>query len=138
MNPAHHHGVKPRLTCGKSRTKQSFKADCDINNILKRFDKTGVLTHMNQRQPLYIDASEMLSYRDALNQVAQVNQHFEDLPSAIRAEFDNDPALYLDWVVSSTPEERQALVYGSSALPTDSPPAPAPAEPQGASDALEP
>lgn len=135
MRPEHHHGVKPRLVCGKSRTKQSFKADCDINTILKRFDKTGVLTHVNRRQPIYIDASEMHSYRDALNQVIQVESHFAELPSDIRAEFDNDPAVYLDWVVSSTPEEREALVYGTSAPSPLPEPASTPVEAPEASEA---
>lgn len=135
MHPSLHHGVRPTLTCGKSRTKQSFKADCDINNIIRRFDKTGVLTHLNQRQPLYIDASEVMSYRDALNHVIQVEEHFEDLPSAVRAEFDNDPAAYLDWVVHSTPEERSALIMGT---PAPSTPAPAPAEPEDVPTPSEP
>ena len=34
-------------TSGLSRTKQSFKNECDVNNILKNYNKTGILPEGN-------------------------------------------------------------------------------------------
>lgn len=35
--------VKPRLTCGPGKTKQSFAAQVNVNNIVARYHKTGML-----------------------------------------------------------------------------------------------
>ena len=31
---------------GPSRTKQAFKEECDVNNILRKYEKTGLITHV--------------------------------------------------------------------------------------------
>lgn len=102
------------------RTKQSFKAECDINNIMSRYLKTGIVEFVNKHSPQYHDVTG-LEYQDAMNIVAHSQSLFADLPSQLRAEFDNDPALFLDFVNDPanrpemaamgllTPEATQAL-----------------------------
>lgn len=80
-----------------SRTKQSFAAECDINNIMARYLNTGLITHENTRQALYGDATGV-DYQSAQNFIAAANSEFQALPSAIRSRFDNDPALFLDFI----------------------------------------
>jgi len=80
-----------------SMTKQSFKDECDINNIMAKFQKTGALTHYMRHAPEYGDATQV-EYADALNVVANANTMFEELPSSIRKKFDNDPAKFLEFV----------------------------------------
>lgn len=81
---------------GPSRTKQSEKAACDINNIVARYKTTGFVDHLNKRPAQFLDVSEVNDYRSALDQVTKANVFFMGLPAKVRARFDNDPARFLD------------------------------------------
>ena len=96
--------------------KQSMKAECDINNIVAKYEKTGVLTHLNASQATYADVSELTGYRDALDKVIAAEELFMALPSEVRAKFHNDAALYLDFVGSASEADLNELsskVYGN-------------------------
>lgn len=79
-----------------SRTKQSFRDECDINNILRQFNVTGQLP-IDGVQPQYGDFSGITDYQSALNAVMEAQDSFLALPAKIRAKFDNDPALFVDF-----------------------------------------
>ena len=80
-----------------SLTKQSFKDECDINNIVSRFDKTGVLDHEALVKPKFGDFLGVSDYQTALNQVIEAEEAFEALPAKVRARFDNQPADFLEF-----------------------------------------
>lgn len=74
-----------------SRTRQEFAEECDINTIMARYERTGVISHVDPRAPVYLDASE--SPRDlqhALEILATAETAFMSLPAGVRKEFDND------------------------------------------------
>lgn len=102
-----HHNIRPTLDFSNVEpvTKQSFKAETDVNNIIKRFDRDGVLSHIREGAPLYLDVSDMPDYRTALDTVNAIDDNFMELPAALRLQFDNDPAQWLDFVNSATREE---------------------------------
>lgn len=75
-----------------SRTKQSFKDQTDINKIIARFGRTGMLTHVNTRQPFYGDVSMIDSYQSCLNVVKEAQELFAGMSSAVRKRFGNDPS----------------------------------------------
>jgi phage internal scaffolding protein len=79
-----------------SRTKQSFRDECDINNILKQFNVTGQLP-VGSVQPQYGDFSGITDYQSALNAVMAAQDSFLQLPAKVRAKFDNDPALFVEF-----------------------------------------
>jgi len=79
-----------------SRTQQHFRAECDINTILERFNITGQLPS-GSVQPQYGDFSGITDYQSALNAVMAAQDSFLELPAKIRARFDNDPALFVDF-----------------------------------------
>ena len=84
-----------------SMTQQQFKNDADINNIIAKFEVTGVLVDPLQpatRIPQFGDFSDMPSYQDAQNVLVQARNAFMSLPSDIRERFGNDPARYFDFV----------------------------------------
>lgn len=80
-----------------SRTKQAFKDECDINKILSRYLKTGILDFTARNEPRYGDCTG-LEYQSAMNTVAAARSLFAELPAAIRNRFENEPALFLDFV----------------------------------------
>jgi len=79
-----------------SRTKQSFRDECDINNILRQFNVTGQLP-VGSVQPQYGDFSGITDYQSALNAVMAAQDSFLQLPAKVRAKFDNDPALFVEF-----------------------------------------
>lgn len=95
-------------TTGPTRTKQAFKDQCDINNILKRYEKTGVLPVADNGTGKYGDFSEVVDYQGALNQVIAAQSAFGGLSAKIRARFSNDPAEFLKF--AEDPKNEDALV----------------------------
>lgn len=93
----------------RSRTKQSFKAECDINNIMRKFEKTGLIEHQARFQGRYGDFTNLpQSYHEAVNQVLEAEEMFMTLPAKVRAHFDNDPGSFLAAV--DDPARREELV----------------------------
>lgn len=81
----------------ESMTKQSFKDECDINKIMAKFQKTGVIKHYAAHAPTYGDASPV-DYLDALQVIATANEMFAELPSSVRKRFSNNPEEFLEFV----------------------------------------
>jgi phage internal scaffolding protein len=79
-----------------TRTQQSFRDECDINSILRKFNVTGQLP-VGSVQPQYGDFSGITDYQSALNAVMAAQDSFLELPAKIRARFDNDPALFVEF-----------------------------------------
>lgn len=63
-------------------TRQEFKDDADINNILRKF---GVLT--NDRQPLFQGTDYNLDLQQALSSIAQAKAAHGELPENLRARY---------------------------------------------------
>lgn len=79
-----------------SRTRQEFQRECDINDIMKKYQKTGVLTHYNKRQPQYLDFSEGVpDFHVAMNMMVEAEAAFMTLPATVRKRFENDPAEFV-------------------------------------------
>ena len=78
------------------RTQQHQKDECDINLIIKRHTPEQIALMATQNEGQYGDASSV-DYHAAQNIIANANTMFNDLPSEIRNQFDNDPALFLDF-----------------------------------------
>jgi phage internal scaffolding protein len=74
-----------------TRAQQHHKDECDINEILRRFGKTGVMP-VNTSEALYPDFTDAVDYHTALNQIIASEREFDLLPSNLRKRFDNDPA----------------------------------------------
>ncbi len=90
------------LLCSEeSRTRQSEAAACNINNIMARYETTGVLP-VQDRQGFFADVSTMGDYRQAMDQVDRGEKAFMQLPAKVRSRFNNDAADFLDFVSDPT------------------------------------
>lgn len=90
--------VKPGLKCGEGRTKQAFLDQVDVNKIMARYNKTGMFTHVNGRQPFYGDVSSVVGYREALDRVMEAESLFKGMSAEVRNRFGNDPARMIDFL----------------------------------------
>lgn len=82
---------------GPSATKQSFKEECDINNIMKHYQNTGVLEHVNRQQPRF-GFVPALDLQEALTLVSEADEAFAGLSAEVRKRFENDPVELLKFV----------------------------------------
>lgn len=111
-----------------SRAKQSFKDECDINVIMRHWNRTGHLLHKNEAQPRYGDFSTVDDFQAAQNIVIQANEAFLALPAAVRDRMHNSPAELLRFVADADNLE-EAIELGLVDKPEETPAPPAPPEP---------
>jgi phage internal scaffolding protein len=115
------------LACEEpSLAQQHFKDECDINNILRQFNITGLLPEA-PLSPRYGDFTGIGDYHTALNRVIAAQDEFEALPAQIRARFDNDPANLIEFLddVNNRPEaEKLGLVEKGAAEVVEAPKTP--------------
>lgn len=103
-----------------SRTKQSFKEECDINNIVRKAEKQGQLP-LRDRVAQYGDFSNVPSYQESLEVVRKAEEQFLLVGSRIRARFNNNPEEFLAFASDPRNGEemvRLGLAMKSSPLPT--------------------
>lgn len=83
-----------------SRTKQAFREDCDINVIVRRYAKAGVLP-TEAPGASYGDFSTVGDYFDSMQLLLRTRERFEALPSLVRERFANDPSRMLAFVADA-------------------------------------
>lgn len=127
----------------KKRTQQQFKDECDINQIMAKYQKTGALTHVAANAPHY-GFADSIDFNAAMQTITRAEQMFADLPSSLRKRFGHDPAAYLDFVSdeANRPEmaelgllsdEAVEQMYDADNAPepvSDPPPEPLPGDPE--------
>lgn len=80
-----------------SMTEQSHAKACDVNNIMKKYIKTGVLDHAKAYSGYYADVPQ-IDFHEAQNVIAKAEQVFMEIPAQVRRRFDNDPGKFLDFI----------------------------------------
>lgn len=69
-----------------SQTEQHHARSCDINTIMAKFQKTGLIEWVNQKKAVYADVTAA-DWAAAQNIVAAARTQFEELPSYVRKQF---------------------------------------------------
>lgn len=109
-------------------TKQCFREECDINNILKKYNRqmSGNFfeTNAGYFNGLFDDVSAVPDYQSALHQMSEARGVFEAMPSNVRRRFNNDPAEMLDFLSNSANrDEASSLGFLVPPPPASPPPA---------------
>ena len=115
----------------KIRTKQSAKNECDINQILARYLRTGVVSpeNMAKRQAVFGDVSETPDFHAAQNQVIAAKDAFMTLPAKIRSRFANDPGQLLDFCADPNNRDEAIELGIITKIEEETPPEPPPEGP---------
>lgn len=90
---------------GPGLTEQHHARACDINTIMAKYVKTGVIEHIKRYEPTFGDVSET-DFSKSMQVVAQVCSEFEELPAFARDHY-GTPEKYLEAV--SSPEGLEEL-----------------------------
>lgn len=100
--------LRVQVSCGTQLiTKQEFKEESDINNIITQYKQTGIINHITKSQPIYSDLPPEMDYQQSLNMYKQAQDAFATLPSVVRRYFDNNPSRLL--AALQDPSMRPAL-----------------------------
>lgn len=91
-----------------SLAKQSFRDECNINLIMRKYEKDGLIKHLNNHEGRYEDYIPHDGYHNALNQILEAETMFNKIPSKIRAVFQNDAEKFLEFV--QNPENTDEMV----------------------------
>jgi len=106
---------KSGLKCeDPSLTQQQFKEESDINTIVDRFMKSGVLpTPVNM--PQYVDFEGIFDFQTAMNAVRAADENFMRMDAKVRARFNNSPQEFLEFFAN--PENTQEAIRLGLAIP---------------------
>lgn len=111
----------------RSVTNQSDKDSTDLNVILARYEKTGLIYGQN-RPPMFDDFTVLPNFYEMQNRIAKVNQSFDLLPASMRNRFGNDPQKLIDFLLDDK-NTAEAVTLGLKNAPDSvASPAPAPVE----------
>jgi len=119
----------------KIRTKQSFKKEADINHIMARYVKTGLMNMdaLKLREENFIDVSQMGDFQQAQEQLKNAEKAFMTLAVNVRTKFENNPAQLLDFLSKEeNREEAQELGIIPTPEPAPEPTTTPPADPKPA------
>jgi phage internal scaffolding protein len=91
-----------------TKTVQSEKDNVDVNNIIARHNKTGLIDHVAKGVAQYGDFTEVNEYRENLDMVRKAQESFAALPSDVRKRFDNDPGKFFEF--ATDPKNLEEMV----------------------------
>lgn len=109
---SHHSAELAGIDCSAesfgNAVRSEFAQDCDINLIMSRYVKTGVIEHLNPLVSSFSDVSSLGDYSAMRFALSAAEDAFMQLPARVRELVGNDPARFLDFV--SDPANLSAIV----------------------------
>lgn len=81
-----------------SKTDQSFKKECDVNEIMRKYLKTGQMAHLRGMQGTYADVSEIGDLQECVQKVQLAQEAFNSLPATLRNKLNNDPSKFIEYL----------------------------------------
>lgn len=78
-------------------TRQEFERECDINAIMAKYQKTGLIDHIKTFGLEYGDY-DAIDFQTAMDTILKGEQMFAELPSQARKYFDNSPQEFMAFV----------------------------------------
>lgn len=113
--------LKVLTVCGESKTDQSFKDQMNIKHMLRGVEAKGLLRMATKFEGEFDDYPNV-DYQEAQFQLARAKNMFNELPSATRNRFENNPAKFMEFVHNpdNGPElKKMGLLKGNDGLQAD-------------------
>lgn len=95
----------------ESKTRQEFKDECDINHIMKRYEQTGEVHHLNRKSGVYADLAHIGDFQGMMDKIVHAQTAFGELPAEVRFRFGNDPAQLIEFL-QDTKNKDEAVRLG--------------------------
>lgn len=81
-----------------TRTQQNHVQDTLIENILKKYQTTGLVVNLNKQEPQYGEFPKVVDYKESLDAIRNVESEFAALDSHTRKKYDNDVMKFVEAV----------------------------------------
>jgi phage internal scaffolding protein len=75
-------------------TEQGHMKECDVNEIIRKYDSTGLIMHVNRMEAMYLDVPSV-ELMQAMELQRNAAEAFMQLPASIRDRFRNNPVEFL-------------------------------------------
>lgn len=108
--------IKVRVYPERSRTKPEFYKDCNMNNIMAKYRRTGVLGDPIKRAGFYGDFSSGADFAEMMRKTTNAQSAFNELPAFIRSRFQNDPQQLVEFLHDSK-NDAEAIELGLKVKP---------------------
>lgn len=119
-----------------SMTKQEFKFESDINNVIKQFKPSQMaeLLRQNLNAGNYVDLPDSYDYQEALDLTREAERQFLTIPAKIRERFGHDPAVFLAFASDAANLEEMRSLGLAKPLPEEPVPTPVKIVTEGGGD----
>jgi len=92
----------------KSETQQHLKEEVDVNHIVARALRTGILGDplaIGRREGIFADVSAVGDFHSSLRRIDAAKEAFMELPADLRKRFNHDPANLLAFLADPANKE---------------------------------
>lgn len=123
-----------------SKTDQQYKDEVDVNEIIRRYKKDGIVPHVKNINAQFADVSDIPDLMQGMERIAHAKEEFLRVPASIRAKHKNNVVDFYNWLADPANKE-EAVELGLMKKPqqADSPKAaPKPKAAEGGSDGSTP
>mgnify|MGYP000140966234 CR=1 FL=1 len=107
---------------GKSKTRQSQEAECNVNNIVKKYQQKGIIPHLSAKQPRY-GVAPQIDLKEAMDLVQASHEAFNGLSADMRKKFGNDVNKFA--AALDDPEVMAEIAKAGHVIPDEQTPPPA-------------
>lgn len=105
-----------------SKTRQEFADECDLNQLMERYESGRTSIPPLPGEPQYFDTTLFTTdFREAMDMMNHAENAFMRLPAQVRKEFDNDPQKFVAYALDENNGE-QMVKWGLAEI--QEPPAP--------------
>jgi len=98
---------------------QHMRDECDVNVIMRRYERTGELSHLGGLAASYGDFSDVTDYKTGIERIMAADAIFMELPASIRDRFNNDPAKFVEFTTDEKNIEELRKMGLAPQLPPD-------------------
>jgi phage internal scaffolding protein len=98
---------------------------------MRKYEKTGMIDHLNTHQGDYRNFIEAPDYHTSMNLIREAGEAFMTIPAGIRAKFANDPAQFLAFVQNPDNHDQMVEMGFAKARPLAEKAPPEPEKPSG-------
>jgi uncharacterized protein YigA (DUF484 family) len=105
----------------ESLVQQNMKDKTDINKIMKKYEKTGLIDHLNKNPEArdYGDFTNIEDFQSAMIQVEEAKEAFMTLSASLRKRFNHDPGELIAFVADAKNKD-EAIELGLIPKPVES------------------
>lgn len=96
---------------GEDLTQQHFREEVSINNIIAKYNKTGVINHVSRNRLRFGEFRDLAEHITDIDKVTKAQQSFETLPATLRNEFGNSIEGFFKFVKNPANNE-QLIKWG--------------------------